>query len=185
MLNGRLATVVRQELNGVRSLVQIALVVSRVLPDLVGNRIRASSLRLAGVSIGVGTVIGGGIRIVGVGRIEDRVTIGARSWINAGCYLDVSAPIEIGADVAIGQQVLILTQTHRLGPPRRRAGALTAAPVSIGDGCWVGARAIILPGVTIGAGAVVAAGSVVREDVAADVLVAGVPARRVRALDGM
>ena len=99
-----------------------------------------------------------------------------------GNYFDVSADIELGNDVAVGQQVLILTQTHRLGPSERRADVLTSAPVTIGDGCWIGARAVILPGVTIGPGAVVAAGAVVREDVPPDVLVAGVPARPVREL---
>jgi maltose O-acetyltransferase len=51
-----------------------------------------------------------------------------------------------------------------------------SAPITIGDGAWLGARSTILPGVTIGAGAVVAAGSVVIGDVAPDVVVAGVPA---------
>jgi maltose O-acetyltransferase len=55
--------------------------------------------------------------------------------------------------------------------------------VSIGDGVWIGARTTVLPGVTIGSGAIVAAGSVVNRDVEADTMVAGVPARLVRGLD--
>ncbi|MDJ0770839.1 MAG: acyltransferase [Ilumatobacter sp.] len=175
--------VLRQEWNGVRPLLQIALIVSRAIPDLIGNRCRSWLLRAAGVSIGHGTIVGGGIRIVGIGRVQDRLSIGARGWINAGSYFDASAAIEIGDDVAIGQQVLVLTQTHELGPSRRRADVLRSAPVVIGDGCWIGARAVILPGVTIEPGAVVAAGALVRSDVPRDTLVAGVPAGPVRRLD--
>ncbi|MDW3214164.1 MAG: DapH/DapD/GlmU-related protein [Ilumatobacteraceae bacterium] len=134
------------------------------------------------MSIGVGTVIGGGMRIAGRGPAERRLRIGDRGWINAGCYFDASAPITIGDDVAIGQGVLILTQSHELGPSERRAGALTDAPVTIGDGCWLGARSVILPGVTIERGSIVAAGAVVRHDVPPDTLVAGVPARTIRDL---
>ena len=179
----RATGVARQEWNGVNPVLQVALVVSRLLPDLIGNRSRSWILRMAGVSIGPGTVVGGGIHIVGVGRVQDRFSIGARGWINAGCYFDASAPIRLGDDVAVGQQVLVLTQTHRLGPSHRRADGLVASAVTIGDGCWIGARAIVLPGVTVGSGAVVAAGSLVREDVPPDALVAGVPARVVRDLD--
>jgi maltose O-acetyltransferase len=64
----------------------------------------------------------------------------------------------------------------------RRAGDLKAEPVTIGDGAWIGARATILPGVTIGGGAVVAAGSVVTRDLPANVLAGGVPARVIREL---
>lgn len=183
VLGERLLNVTRQELNGLRPLMQVALTVSRVLPDLIGNRLRSTVLRLAGVSIGAGTIVGGGIHIVGTGRIQDRISIGERGWVNAGCYFDVSDTIAIGHDVSIAQQVLILTQTHRLGPSTRRADVLRSAPVTIGDGCWIGARAVVLPGVTIGPGAVVAAGAVVCDDVAPDTLVGGVPARPIRRLD--
>src|SRR5687767_6057963 len=101
MVLARVAAVARQEWNGVDPVLQIALVVSRMLPDLIGNRCRSWILRMAGVSVGPGTVVGGGIHIVGVGRLQDRFSIGARGWINAGCYFDASAPIRIGDDVAI------------------------------------------------------------------------------------
>ena len=65
----------------------------------------------------------------------------------------------------------------------RRAGEGTARPIEIGDGCWIGARSVILGGVRIGAGCVVAAGSVVTRDVPDNVLVAGVPACIKRQLD--
>jgi acetyltransferase-like isoleucine patch superfamily enzyme len=70
-----------------------------------------------------------------------------------------------------------------MGSRERRYAGLEALPVTIGAGVWVGARAMIMPGVTIGDGAVIAAGAVVTKDVPPNTLVAGVPARIVRELD--
>jgi maltose O-acetyltransferase len=78
---------------------------------------------------------------------------------------------------------MILTRRHHLGSPARRYAKLEALPVTIGAGVWVGARAMILPGVTIGDGAVIAAGAVVTKDVPANTVVAGVPATVVRELE--
>ena len=69
---------------------------------------------------------------------------------------------------------MILANSHELGPSESRAGSVVGLPVSIGDGVWIGARTTVLPGVTIGPGAIVAAGSVVNRDVEADTMVAGV-----------
>ena len=113
-----------------------------------------------------------------------RISIGRNCWINDSCTFDASAAITIGDNVALGQSVMILTNSHELGPSESRAGSVIGLPVSIGDGAWVGARTTVLPGVTIGPGAIVAAGSVVNRHVEADTMVAGVPARLVRHLDG-
>jgi maltose O-acetyltransferase len=180
----RLADLAREERGGSSCRLLVATWVNRLLPDLVGNRVRASMLRWAGVRIAAGTVIGGGLTIVGGRRPDQRVTIGANCWINAGCYLDANGTVEIGDDVAIAQQVLILTTTHRIAGEVRRAGETTKAPVRIEDSAWIGARATILPGVTVGRGSIVAAGAVVNADVPADTVVAGVPARVIRELDG-
>ena len=77
---------------------------------------------------------------------------------------------------------MVLTQTHDIGPSHRRAGPNRTARVRIGHGCWIGARTVILPGVTIGDGAVIGAGSIVNRDVPADTLVAGAPVWVIRAL---
>ena len=106
--------------------------------------------------------------------------IGHYCWINMGCVFDAGASIQIGNNVALGHQVMLMTGTHHLGGPARRAGNYFAQPIVIGDGAWIGARAIILPGVTIGAGAVVAANAVVTKDVPDNVIVGGIPARIIR-----
>jgi maltose O-acetyltransferase len=178
----RLPEVAREELGGLRPGLAMAVLVSGLLPDLVANRVRTALFRRAGVAIGRGTVIGGKLTIAGPGHPAPRVSIGELGWINAGCYFDASDTITIGDDVALAQGVTIVTQTHDVGPSSRRAAALRSAPVTIGDGCWLGARVTVLPGVTIGRGAIVAAGAVVNADVAPDTLVGGVPAKPIKAL---
>lgn len=79
--------------------------------------------------------------------------------------------------------VMVLTGSHDLAGPAKRAGELTKEPVTIEEGAWVGAGSIILPGVTIGRGAVVAAGSLVMKNVATNTVVMGNPARVVKRLD--
>jgi acetyltransferase-like isoleucine patch superfamily enzyme len=150
----------------------------------VGTRLRAAVLRLAGFAIGPGTVFWGTPIFTGGRDIYRNLRIGGGCWINAGCFFDLGATITIGDRVAMGQQVMIMTNGHLLAGPGRRAGALLARPVAVGNGAWISTRATILPGVTIGEGAVVAAGAVVTRDVAAHTLVGGVPARLIRELDG-
>ncbi|MEI2777259.1 MAG: DapH/DapD/GlmU-related protein [Tetrasphaera sp.] len=112
------------------------------------------------------------------------IVVGADSFINYDVFIDNAAPVTIGQRVAIGPRVTIVTGSHLIGGPERRRGDSVSAPVVIGDGAWLGAASTILPGVTVGAGAIVAAGAVVTDDVAPDTLVAGVPARLVRSLAG-
>jgi maltose O-acetyltransferase len=111
-----------------------------------------------------------------------RVGIGEGTTVNYDCFFDSLAEIEIGRDCAIGMQVLFCTSGHELGPASRRAGRPKSAPIRVGDGCWVGARAIVLAGVTIGEGCVVAAGAVVSKSCEPNGLYAGVPAQRVKDL---
>lgn len=113
---------------------------------------------------------------------SSRVRIGRGTYVGNHCLFDTWAPITIGRRCAIAMQVSFVTSSHELGGPDRRAGAMTAQPVTVGDGVWIGARATVLPGVTIGEGAVVAAGAVVTDDCAPNTLYAGVPARAVRSL---
>ncbi len=112
------------------------------------------------------------------------VFINTNTWISPGLVLrtHVDAPISIGSNCDIGPNVEIITGTHLIGPSYRRAGPGIANPVEISNGCWIGARVLILGGVTIGAGSIVAAGAVVVKDVPDNVLVAGIPARIIKQL---
>jgi maltose O-acetyltransferase len=151
-----------------------------LLPDGVGNRGRAPLLRLAGFRVGRATSLSGLPRLTGAGNISARLSIGHHCQINTDLSLELGATISIGDHVGIGQEVIILTTSHEHhDSPRHRAGPLVRQPVRIEDGVWIGARALILPGVTIGEGAVVAAGTVVARDVPPHTVVAGVPARPV------
>lgn len=111
-----------------------------------------------------------------------QVSAGSGTYVNRGCFFDGYAPIAIGRDCAFGPEVMVLTSTHHIGQGEHRAGPLTTKGVVIGDGCWIGARAVILPGVVIGPGCVIAAGAVVTGECEPNALYAGVPARAVRPL---
>jgi maltose O-acetyltransferase len=111
-----------------------------------------------------------------------RVAIGAGTYVNHGCHFDAPGCITIGRGCAFGPEVLLCTSTHDFGRAERRAGTRIPRPIVVGDGCWVGARAVVLPGVTVGSGCVIAAGAVVAADCASNGLYAGVPARRIRDL---
>lgn len=110
------------------------------------------------------------------------ITIGARTFINYDCVLLDCNTITIGDEVQVGPGVHIYTATHPLDAVTRRAGLESADPVVIGDGAWLGGRCVVCPGVTVGENTVVAAGSVVTEDLPPNVLAAGVPCCVLRAL---
>lgn len=107
--------------------------------------------------------------------------VGDNSNIGAMCYIGASGGIEIGRNVLMGPSVILLSEEHNIdGAVEIKKQGIRHAPTKIGDGAWIGARAVILGGVRVGAGAVVAAGAVVTKDVADNTVVAGVPARVVR-----
>ncbi len=103
------------------------------------------------------------------------ITIGQRTFINMGCSFQDWGGITIGDDCLIGHHCTICTVNHSKVPERR--GDMTCSPVAIGNKVWVGANVTILPGVSIGDGAIIAAGAVVNNDVPPNTIVAGVPAR--------
>jgi maltose O-acetyltransferase len=102
------------------------------------------------------------------------ITIGRRSIINQQCCLDGRGGLTIGDNVNISAGVWILTDSHDMHDP---SFPEILAPVIIKDHAWIGSRALILPGVTLGEGAVVAAGAVVTSSVEPYTVVAGMPAR--------
>ena len=88
--------------------------------------------------------------------------------------------ISIGDDCLIGPNVQLLAVSHAIEPKQRLQKENFAAPITIGNNVWIGAGVIVLAGVTIGENAVVGAGSVVTKDVAANTVVAGNPAVRIK-----
>lgn len=110
------------------------------------------------------------------------VHLGENFYCNFECLMLDSAPIRIGRNVMLGPGVHIYTACHPLPATERNSGQEFARPVSIGNDVWVGGRAVICPGVNIGDGAVIGAGSVVTRDVPANTVVAGNPARPIRSI---
>lgn len=106
------------------------------------------------------------------------ISIGKNVFINHDCsFLDLGG-ISIDDDVLIGPKVSIITENHPINPSNRKS--LDLKSVHIKKNAWIGASATILPGVTIGENAIVAAGSVVNKNVPDNVIVAGVPAKIVK-----
>jgi acetyltransferase-like isoleucine patch superfamily enzyme len=110
------------------------------------------------------------------------IYIGDRSFVSQNCILGCQEEISIGADVMIAASVTIRDTDHRFNDvsmPMNKQG-VTTSPVRIEDDVWLGHGAVVLRGVTIGSGAVVAAQSVVRDDVPERAIVAGIPARVIK-----
>ncbi len=149
-----------------------------LLPYGAWTRLRAALYRMGGIEVRRGAVIMGRMRLWG----REPLVIGERAFINYPCAICRDGPVRIGANVTVGHDVVIATGHHPIGPSMKRAGDLAPRPVTIEDGAWIGACAVILPGVTVGRGSIVAAGAVVTKDVAPDTLVGGVPARVIREL---
>ncbi len=103
------------------------------------------------------------------------ITIGKDVFINSGCHFQDQGGIEIGDGALIGHNVVLATINHDLNPKENRRNHY--APIRIGAHVWIGSNATILPGVTLGDYAVVAAGAVVTRNVPAMTVVGGAPAK--------
>ena len=103
------------------------------------------------------------------------IKIGKNVFINSCCRFQDQGGIEIGDNVLIGHNTTIATLNHDFNPNLR--ANLNPNPVKIGNSVWIGADCTILPGVNIGDGAVIAAGSVVTKNVKSNTIVAGNPAK--------
>jgi maltose O-acetyltransferase len=108
------------------------------------------------------------------------ITLGERVFFNFNCVVLDCAEVRVGSGTMFGPAVQIYAATHPLGAAERRKGLEAARPVEIGADVWVGGGALILPGVRVGDGAVIGAGSVVVRDIPAGVLAAGNPCRVIR-----
>jgi acetyltransferase-like isoleucine patch superfamily enzyme len=146
--------------------------------------VRSALLRLYGARIGKGVVLHNARffnlyrRGLGGLRLGDFVFIGDE------CLLDLAESVEMEDHVTLAERVMILTHMnvgYRDHPLQKHFPA-SASPVFLEKGCFIGAQAVILPGVRVGGGSFVAAGSVVTRDIPPHTLAAGTPARVVRAL---
>ena len=107
--------------------------------------------------------------------------VGKNVFINACCHFQDQGGVTLGDGCLIGHNVVFATLNHDLNPERR--AAMTPAPIVLGKRVWVGSNSTILQGVTIGDGAVIAAGAVVTKDVPANTIVGGVPAKFIRSIE--
>ncbi len=145
------------------------LVVSSWLP---GSAHRRWALRLFGAKIGAGVVIKPRVRV----KFPWRLEVGDHSWIGEGAWIDNLAPVRIGANCCISQEAYLCTGNHDW---RRETFDLVTLPITVRDGAWVAARAVVGPGVVIGDGAVLGLGSVATNNLAAWKIYSGCPAREV------
>jgi acetyltransferase-like isoleucine patch superfamily enzyme len=112
---------------------------------------------------------------------EPRLKIGKRVFIGQGTHLSVMWPMEIGDNTLVGAYCYLLTNQHRF---ESRAIPIfdqgyDCKPLFVREGVWIGAHCVIMPGVTIGKGAIVGAGSVLTKDVGEYEIWAGVPAKKI------
>ncbi|MBN2549568.1 MAG: acyltransferase [Anaerolineales bacterium] len=126
-------------------------------------------------SLGRGSRISHWVKIRGA----DSISIGENSHITNRCILDGRGGLTIGDNVLVGYESIVITNTHNFENPDipiRLQGSYRK-PIVIGNDVWLGTRVIVLPGVTIGDGAVVAAGAVATQDIPSYTIAGGVPAR--------
>jgi acetyltransferase-like isoleucine patch superfamily enzyme len=118
---------------------------------------------------------------LGIGS-NGTLEIGSHTYINYGCSIGATLLVRLGPRCRIGSHVILMDNDFHELDPERRDEMPASAPIILEENVWIGVRAIVLRGVTIGAGSVVAAGSVVVRDVPPRTLVGGVPARPIRSL---
>lgn len=143
---------------------------SRLIPF---SFVRAFVLRAFGASIAPGVVLKPGIRV----KYPWLLSVGANSWIGEDVWIDNLAQVGIGTNACVSQGAYLCTGNHNWADP---AFALIVEPVALGDGSWVGARAMICPGVSLGECSVASAGSVVTRCIPPFEIHAGNPAGLVR-----
>jgi putative colanic acid biosynthesis acetyltransferase WcaF len=145
-------------------------------PTPLPSAFRVTLLRLFGAKIGVGAVIRSNVNIT----FPWRLSMGDHVWLGQEVIILSFAPVTIESNVCVSQRAFLCTGTHNF---RRPTFDLHTRPITLRGGCWIAAQAFIGPGVEIGKGSVVSAGSVVMENVPPHSLVRGNPAVVVRSLE--
>lgn len=154
-----------------------------LLPDFALPRVRARMLAAVGCDVQRGVGVLGFVHLIGPPGSARNLHVGAGSVIGPGARFCLDGEVFIGANVSIGPGAMLYTATHLIAEPSRRMHPQPMGRrVVIEDGAWIALGALVLPGVRVGRGAVVAAGAVVGTDVPDNVLVAGNPATVVQDL---
>jgi acetyltransferase-like isoleucine patch superfamily enzyme len=148
------------------------------LANHVVSRIPSFTIRHAyyrsvlGIRIGRDSALHMGLFVTG-----RAISVGDNVVINRGCYLDGRVGVRIADNVSVSPGVYIMSLEHDPDSPTFEA---RGAPVVVERNCWIGAKALILPGVTLGEGSIVGAGAVVTRSIAPNRIAVGVPAREIR-----
>jgi len=153
------------------------------LRGAISSRHRRALLESLGARIGDDVRMPHPLHAINAGRDYSRLSIGNNVFVGCNVLFDLKDRIEIGDNVTLSMNVVLSTHTEVGRIPLARLFPPTTAPVRIHRNVYVGTGAIILQGVSIGPDAVVAAGAVVRRDVAPLTVVGGIPARALRTLE--
>jgi maltose O-acetyltransferase len=163
--------ILRKILNRIKNIfLELEVFLLHLVGKIPSHHLRRLFYRLAGIKIGKGSTVHMGATFYDPRNIE----IGKDTIIGEGAVLDGRDKLAIGNHVAVASEVMIYNSEHDINDPNFSA---IEAPVYIDDYVFIGPRAIILPGVKISKGAVVAAGAVVTKDVPPFAVVGGVPAK--------
>ncbi len=131
----------------------------------------------------LGLGIGENVRIVGPVYFDsEKVTIGDNCWIGRNFSVYGNGSVTIGSNCDFAPDIVFETGSHKPGTPQRRAGEGYCGDIAVGNGCWLGVRATVLSGVTIGNGSVIGAGSLVNKSIEENLLVGGVPCKEIKSL---
>ena len=153
--------------------------IMKLLPETSCFGLKRFLWRWAGAKRGRNVRICSSAFVIGSGELE----IGDDSWIGHQVYIETSSKVEIGSHVDIAPRVYIGTGTHEIDATgEHSAGEGMSKPIMIEDGVWLGANAMVLPGVTIGMKSVIGAGAVVTRDIDALKVAIGLPAKHTRSL---
>jgi putative colanic acid biosynthesis acetyltransferase WcaF len=140
------------------------------------SAIKSATLRLFGARIGKGVYIKPGIRI----KFPWYLSVGDHCWLGEDVWIDNLAAVTIGSHVCLSQGAYLCTGNHDWKTSNMK---LFRRPITLEDGSWIGAKAIVCPGVVVGREAIVTVGSVVTRDVPGHQIWAGNPARFLRHRD--
>jgi putative colanic acid biosynthesis acetyltransferase WcaF len=137
---------------------------------LPSSAVRVTLLRLFGARVGTGVVIRPGVRV----KFPWNLIVGDNCWIGEESWIDNLAAVSLGNDVCLSQGAYLCTGNHDWSDP---SFGLIVKPIRIEDGGWVGARAVLAPGVSLGEEAIAGMGSVVTRNIPSQEIHAGNPAR--------